>query len=69
MPVLYRLSVPTFANENFMQKTGAQSMAAKLGVAIVALDTSPRSIFPVLDFSAIDGRHGKVFSQFSTVWC
>ncbi|MBV7317027.1 S-formylglutathione hydrolase [Shewanella sp. NIFS-20-20] len=42
VPVLYWLSGLTCSDENFMQKAGAQAMAAKLGIAIVAPDTSPR---------------------------
>jgi S-formylglutathione hydrolase len=42
VPVLYWLSGLTCSDENFMQKAGAQRMAAELGVAIVAPDTSPR---------------------------
>ena len=42
VPVLYWLSGLTCTDENFMQKAGAQALAAKLGVAIVAPDTSPR---------------------------
>lgn len=42
VPVLYWLSGLTCTEDNFMQKAGAQQMAAKLGVAIVAPDTSPR---------------------------
>ena len=42
VPVLYWLSGLTCTDENFMQKAGAQRMAAKLGIAIVAPDTSPR---------------------------
>ena len=41
-PVLYWLSGLTCTDENFMQKAGAQRLAAELGVAIVAPDTSPR---------------------------
>lgn len=41
-PVLYWLSGLTCTDENFMQKAGAQRIAAKLGIAIVAPDTSPR---------------------------
>nr|WP_230971707.1 S-formylglutathione hydrolase [Nitrogeniibacter aestuarii] len=40
--VLYWLSGLTCTDENFMQKAGAQRMAAELGIAIVAPDTSPR---------------------------
>ncbi|MCG7201519.1 S-formylglutathione hydrolase [Marinobacter pelagius] len=42
VPVLYWLSGLTCNDENFMQKAGAQRVAAELGIAIVAPDTSPR---------------------------
>lgn len=42
VPVLYWLSGLTCTDENFMQKAGAMKMAAELGMAIVAPDTSPR---------------------------
>lgn len=42
VPVLYWLSGLTCTDENFMQKAGAQRIAAELGVAIVAPDSSPR---------------------------
>ena len=42
VPVLYWLSGLTCTDENFMQKAGAQRMAAELGIALVAPDTSPR---------------------------
>ncbi|MCW8832540.1 MAG: S-formylglutathione hydrolase [Colwellia sp.] len=42
VPVVYWLSGLTCTDENFMQKSGALKMAAELGVAIVAPDTSPR---------------------------
>lgn len=42
VPVLYWLSGLTCTDENFMQKAGAQRIAAELGMAIVAPDTSPR---------------------------
>lgn len=42
VPVIYWLSGLTCSDENFMQKAGAFKMAAELGVAIVAPDTSPR---------------------------
>ncbi|MBD3642056.1 MAG: S-formylglutathione hydrolase [Marinobacter sp.] len=42
VPVLYWLSGLTCTDENFMQKAGAQRIAADLGIAIVAPDTSPR---------------------------
>ena len=42
VPVLYWLSGLTCTDENFMHKAGAQRIAAQLGIAIVAPDTSPR---------------------------
>ncbi|MCL9776012.1 S-formylglutathione hydrolase [Vibrio methylphosphonaticus] len=42
VPVIYWLSGLTCSDENFMQKAGAFKVAAELGVAIVAPDTSPR---------------------------
>lgn len=42
VPVVYFLSGLTCTDENFIQKAGAQRMAAELGIAIVAPDTSPR---------------------------
>lgn len=42
LPVLYWLSGLTCTDENFMQKAGAQRMAAELGLVLVAPDTSPR---------------------------
>lgn len=42
VPVMYWLSGLTCTDENFMQKAGAFAQAARLGIAIVAPDTSPR---------------------------
>ena len=42
VPVLYWLSGLTCTEDNFIVKAGAQRVAAELGVAIVAPDTSPR---------------------------
>ncbi|MFS1436790.1 S-formylglutathione hydrolase [Shewanella sp. 10N.286.48.A6] len=42
VPVLYWLSGLTCTDENVMQKSGVQRVAAELGIAIVAPDTSPR---------------------------
>ncbi|WP_345315513.1 S-formylglutathione hydrolase [Ferrimonas gelatinilytica] len=44
MPVLYWLSGLTCTDENFCQKAGAFRLAAKLGLAIVCPDTSPRGL-------------------------
>lgn len=42
VPVVYWLSGLTCTDENFVNKAGAQRIAAELGIAIVAPDTSPR---------------------------
>lgn len=42
LPVLYWLSGLTCSDETFMQKAGAQRMAAELGLVLVTTDTSPR---------------------------
>jgi len=42
LPVVYWLSGLTCTDENFMQKAGAQRLAAELGLVLVAPDTSPR---------------------------
>lgn len=42
VPVLYWLSGLTCTDENFMQKAGAQRVAAELGIVLVSPDTSPR---------------------------
>lgn len=41
-PSLYWLSGLTCTDENFMQKAGAQRLAAELGLVLIAPDTSPR---------------------------
>ncbi len=42
VPALYWLSGLTCTDENVMQKGGAHRLAAELGLALVAPDTSPR---------------------------
>ncbi len=42
LPALYWLSGLTCTDQNFMQKAGAFRLAAQLGLAVVAPDTSPR---------------------------
>lgn len=42
VPALYWLSGLSCTDENFMQKAGAQRIAAELGIALIAPDTSPR---------------------------
>lgn len=44
VPVLYYLSGLTCTEENFMAKAGAQQYAAKHGIALVSMDTSPRNL-------------------------
>lgn len=44
VPLLWWLSGLTCTDENFMQKSGAQQVAAKLGIAIICPDTSPRGV-------------------------
>ena len=60
VPVLYWLSGLTCTDENFMQKAGAQRIAAELGIAIVAPDTSPRGE-DVADDPAYDLGQGAGF--------
>nr|WP_220272862.1 S-formylglutathione hydrolase [Aquitalea magnusonii] len=60
VPVLYWLSGLTCTDENFMQKAGAQRIAAELGIAIVAPDTSPRGE-GVADDAAYDLGQGAGF--------
>ena len=60
VPVLYWLSGLTCSDENFMQKAGAFNTAAKLGIAIVAPDTSPRGD-NVADNDAYDLGQGAGF--------
>ncbi len=42
VPVVWWLSDLTCTDQNFVTKAGAQGTAAKLGVAVIAPDTSPR---------------------------
>ncbi|HVO48937.1 MAG TPA: S-formylglutathione hydrolase [Steroidobacteraceae bacterium] len=44
VPVLYYLAGLTCTEETFMIKAGAQRIAAQLGLALVAPDTSPRGL-------------------------
>lgn len=44
VPVLYWLSGLTCSEQNFITKAGAQAIAAKLGLALVVPDTSPRGV-------------------------
>ncbi|CCQ10500.1 S-formylglutathione hydrolase [Pseudoalteromonas luteoviolacea B = ATCC 29581] len=60
VPVLYWLSGLTCTDENFMQKAGVFRVAAELGIAIVAMDTSPRGE-AVADDSGYDLGQGAGF--------
>jgi S-formylglutathione hydrolase len=44
VPVLWYLAGLTCTEETFMMKAGAQRVAAELGIALVAPDTSPRGV-------------------------
>lgn len=60
VPALYWLSGLTCTDENFMQKAGVQRIAAELGMAIIAPDTSPRGD-EVTDDSGYDLGKGASF--------
>lgn len=60
VPVIYWLSGLTCNDENFMHKAGGQRIAAELGVAIVAPDSSPRGE-DVADDDAYDLGKGAGF--------
>jgi len=62
VPALYWLSGLTCSDENFMQKAGAMRVAAELGIALVAPDTSPRgACVPGDPDGAWDFGHGAGF--------
>ncbi len=60
VPILWWLSGLTCTEENFTVKAGAYSEAARLGLAIIAVDTSPRGE-QVADDEAYDLGHGAGF--------
>src|SRR5699024_8064430 len=60
VPVVYWLSGLTCTDENFVNKAGAQRIAAELGLALVAPDTSPRGD-DVADDEAYDLGQGAGF--------
>lgn len=61
-PVVYWLSGLTCSDENFVQKAGAQRIAAELGLVLVAPDTSPRGDdVPDDPAGAYDLGHGAGF--------
>lgn len=70
VPVIYWLSGLTCTDENFFNKAGAQRIAAELGLALVAPDTSPRGK-DVADDGAYDLGQGAGFYVNATQepWC
>lgn len=66
VPVVYWLSGLTCTDQNFVTKAGAQRMAAELGLALVAPDTSPRGA-AVADDAAYDLGQGAGFYVNATV--
>lgn len=60
VPVVYWLSGLTCTEENFVNKAGAQAVAAELGLALIAPDTSPRGP-EVADDDAYDLGQGAGF--------
>jgi S-formylglutathione hydrolase len=62
VPALWWLSGLTCTDENFTQKAGAQRLAAELGLALVAPDTSPRGAeVPTDPAGGWDFGHGAGF--------
>lgn len=61
VPVLYWLSGLTCTDENVMQKSGIQRVAAELGIAIVCPDTSPRGTHLPNEHDAYDLGSGAGF--------
>jgi len=67
VPVLYYLAGLTCTEETFMIKAGAQRVAAELGIALVAPDTSPRGVKLPGDSDAWDFGVGAGFYVDATV--
>jgi S-formylglutathione hydrolase len=67
VPVLYYLAGLTCTEETFMIKAGAQRMASKLGLMLVAPDTSPREARYPGDDDAYDFGLGAGFYVDATV--
>ena len=67
VPVLYWLSGLTCTEENFIVKAGAQRIAAELGIALVAPDTSPRGVDLPGDRDSYDFGVGAGFYVDATV--
>ncbi len=67
VPVLYYLAGLTCTEETFMIKAGAQRVAAELGLALVAPDTSPRGVSLPGDSDSWDFGLGAGFYLDATV--
>ena len=67
VPVLYYLAGLTCTEETFMIKAGAQRVAAELGLALVAPDTSPRGVSLPGDSDSWDFGVGAGFYLDATV--
>jgi S-formylglutathione hydrolase len=67
VPALYYLAGLTCTEETFMIKAGAQRVAAALGLALVACDTSPRAARVAGDDAAWDFGQGAGFYLDATV--
>src|SRR3954469_5194321 len=61
VPALYYLAGLTCTEETFMMKSGAQRIAAALGLALVTCDTSPRAARFFGDDAAWDFGQGAGF--------
>ena len=61
VPVVYWLSGLTCTEENFIVKAGAQRVAAALGLAVIAPDTSPRGLKIAGEDEAYDFGSGAGF--------
>ncbi|WP_324504008.1 MULTISPECIES: S-formylglutathione hydrolase [Acidiphilium] len=61
VPALYYLAGLTCTEENFVVKAGAQRIAAELGIALIAPDTSPRGLHYPSEDDAYDFGSGAGF--------
>lgn len=61
VPVLYWLSGLTCSEQNFITKSGAQRIAAELGLALIIPDTSPRGLNLACDTASNDFGEGASF--------
>lgn len=61
LPCLFWLSGLTCTEQNFIIKSGAQRIAAELGIILIAADTSPRNINIVQEQTSYDFGEGAGF--------